>query len=64
MYKNLEVELLKRDKGKIEFADLIGMPYSTFNYKMNSGAFTTDEAFVIHHALDESLDIKYLFERQ
>lgn len=63
MYPNLDHEINSNKMSWRSVAKAIGMPESTFNYKITSGSFAVEEAFDIQKTLFPKYEAEYLFEK-
>lgn len=64
MYKNILIELVKKDMTKQDLAKKAGIKYNTFLAKLNGRRdFTCQEAQKIQSALNTDMSFKELFKR-
>lgn len=62
IYKNLEVEMVRKNVTKKQIAECIGKTYGTVLQKLNGICpFTLDEAFAIHRQYFSETDFDELF---
>lgn len=63
MYNNLTAEMKRLKISNREMAQKIGVPESTFAYKMSKGDFTATEAIAIRELFFSNEEYKYLFNK-
>jgi len=66
MYKNLQIEIAVKGYDVTKMAEIIGMSYSTFMYKLHKGKFYHEEAKIINEVFFKKTKLKEfydLFER-
>ena len=65
MYKNLRIEMLKKEMTMADLSAKTGIKYQTLSVKMRGESqFTLQEAISIKKALNSSLPIEILFAVQ
>lgn len=63
MYANLERAINESGMSWRSVAAAIGMPESTFRYKMKEGGISIEDAFTIKARVLPKYDLNYLFEK-
>lgn len=63
MYANLERAINESGMSWRSVAAAIGMPESTFRYKMKEGGISIEDAFTIKSRVLPKYDLNYLFEK-
>ena len=64
MYQNLKVQMAAHNVTIEQLSRLLNVHRNTVAYKLDGGAFTIEEAFVIKDYLFRQFDLSYLFKRE